>query len=380
MQRCGCRFFHEFLKSGMEFNTRYIEEKLHFLGMVIMAEEGSRLAKAIVGLFKEFYIGYLSADLDLHKNDMDSICNHYNNIARLLNGRDYTNSEGKAIAIEIDDERICDFQTELDKLSSVERKLFLRNLLDFIKAYKLYALKDILKYIEDIAGDFEHIAEKINNAEKYLADLIIAVGKGEDSKDLVTKLEELKSDYVKGTFFKNEKGLNLIVKTVKELGITKAYGEVMKKNFDIGKYYKRMSFDNPDLICENFKNWDALKQFVDKNGFDKLKSTEGINQNDFEQLKTLYYMERPHAHHALYKNWHEMVEEAQDILWEYDIDPFVGLENLCWAPNIKGQHSTDNVKEIIDGLKELKKERATRNDIVSFLLEQKKISSEYVKK
>lgn len=30
------------------------------------------------------------------------------------------------------------------------------------------------------------------------------------------------------------------------------------------------------------------------------------------------------------------------------------IENLCWAPNIKGQHSTKHVKDIIEGLKEVK--------------------------
>ena len=31
---------------------------------------------------------------------------------------------------------------------------------------------------------------------------------------------------------------------------------------------------------------------------------EGMTLKDFEQLKALYYMENPHAHHALYKNWY----------------------------------------------------------------------------
>jgi len=294
----------------------------------------------------------------------------------VLDKTNYSNTELKAYPIKLQGDGIKEFQNELNVLSSDDLRLFLGNLLDFIKAYKLYALKNILKYIEDIGNAFKKIEEKFNNAEKYLADLIIAVGKGKDS--IVTKLEELKSDYEKGTFFKNEKGLNLIVKTVKELGITEEYGKSMKK-IDIGLYYKKMSFNNPVLICKMFSNWDKLKDLDEKDLY-ALKSMNGMDEKDFEQLKAIYYMERPHAHHALYKNWHEMVEEAQDILWEYDIDPFVGLENLCWAPNIKGQHSTKHVKEIIDGLKELKKERATRNDIVSFLLEQKKISSEYVKK
>jgi len=145
--------------------------------------------------------------------------------------------------------------------------------------------------------------------------------------------------------------MKLIVKTVKELGITEEYGESMKK-IDIGLYYKKMSFNNPVLICKEFSNWEELKK-RSKEELDALQLMNGMDKNDFEQLKAIYYMERPHAHHALYKNWNEMVKEAQDILWEYDIDPFVGLENLCWAPNIKGQHSTKHVKDIIEGLMEL---------------------------
>ena len=55
----------------------------------------------------------------------------------------------------------------------------------------------------------------------------------------------------------------------------------------------------------------------------------------------------------------EKIRKARKVLWEYDIDPFVGLENLCWAPNIKGQHSTKHVKDIIEGLKKVKDRRWT---------------------
>ena len=65
----------------------------------------------------------------------------------------------------------------------------------------------------------------------------------------------------------------------------------------------------------------------------------------------------------------EKIRKARKVLWEYDIDPFVGLENLCWAPNIKGQHSTKHVKDIIEGLKEVKEQGGDYNDVRQALIE-----------
>ena len=141
--------------------------------------------------------------------------------------------------------------------------------------------------------------------------------------------------------------------------------------------------ENGEWACENeadeSKNCIVSKKEEHKeeeliSELDALKSMNGMDENDFEQLKAIYYMERPHAHHALYKNWHEMVEEAQDILWEYDIDPFVGLENLCWAPNIKGQHSTKHMKSVVGGLKARYNDGDSREDIVEFLNTMKNIA------
>ena len=53
--------------------------------------------------------------------------------------------------------------------------------------------------------------------------------------------------------------MKLIVKTVKELGVTEEYGKSMKE-IDIGLYYKKMSFNNPVLICKMFSNWGNNKE------------------------------------------------------------------------------------------------------------------------
>ena len=70
----------------------------------------------------------------------------------------------------------------------------------------------------------------------------------------------------------------------------------------------------------------------------------------------------------------EKIRKARKVLWEYDIDPFVGLENLCWAPNIKGQHSTKHMKSVVGGLKARYNDGDSREDIVEFLNTMKNIA------
>jgi hypothetical protein len=65
----------------------------------------------------------------------------------------------------------------------------------------------------------------------------------------------------------------------------------------------------------------------------------------------------------------ELVREGQEILRKYDINPIYGVENLVYAPNIKGQHNAENLIEVVDGLKQLEAAQATRKEIVDFLQE-----------
>ena len=59
------------------------------------------------------------------------------------------------------------------------------------------------------------------------------------------------------------------------------------------------------------------------------------------------------------------------------------IENLCWAPNIKGQHSTKHVKDIIEGLKKIKDRRwtyeKTRKAIIRKLNRYKESASSFGK-
>ena len=81
----------------------------------------------------------------------------------------------------------------------------------------------------------------------------------------------------------------------------------------------------------------------------------------------------PHAHHILPKIGkgpvqQALVEKGQKILRLYGIDPVLGPENLCWAPNrVVGQHSEEAIREIVDGLKILQEGGATKEEIIDFL-------------
>jgi hypothetical protein len=83
----------------------------------------------------------------------------------------------------------------------------------------------------------------------------------------------------------------------------------------------------------------------------------------------------PHAHHILFKEGNgaaqkALVQEGQEILRRYDIDPILGTENLTWAPNrVVGQHSFDALQNVVDNLKTIDQFGGTRADMVQKLQE-----------
>lgn len=94
-------------------------------------------------------------------------------------------------------------------------------------------------------------------------------------------------------------------------------------------------------------------------------------------------MKNPHAHHILFKKGlgeaqKALVKDGQEILRKHGIDPIYGVENLCWAPNgIKGQHSIDALKNVVDKLKAVDAIPGCRKqDIVNTLQRLGKIAAE----
>ncbi|MGV2875798.1 polymorphic toxin-type HINT domain-containing protein [Macrococcus capreoli] len=83
---------------------------------------------------------------------------------------------------------------------------------------------------------------------------------------------------------------------------------------------------------------------------------------------------RAHAHHIVYKRGigekqQEIVNRGQEILKKYGIDPILGLENLIWAPNIRGQHTYENILEVVNALEEVHNEQGSYDEIVKVLKE-----------
>ena len=73
----------------------------------------------------------------------------------------------------------------------------------------------------------------------------------------------------------------------------------------------------------------------------------------------------------------EKIKKARNILWEYEIDPYVGLENLCWAPNVNpDQHNDEHIRIIAEKLISFYNEKASREKIVKYLEKMKDVAKE----
>ncbi|MCU7556149.1 polymorphic toxin-type HINT domain-containing protein [Macrococcus capreoli] len=84
------------------------------------------------------------------------------------------------------------------------------------------------------------------------------------------------------------------------------------------------------------------------------------------------WMIRPHAHHIIYKRGfgleqRRLSKRGQEILRHYGIDPIKGPENLVWAPNIKGLHTAENLRKIVEELDVAHKNGTTKKDITKIL-------------
>ncbi|WP_255288043.1 AHH domain-containing protein [Bacillus pseudomycoides] len=126
--------------------------------------------------------------------------------------------------------------------------------------------------------------------------------------------------------------LSEISKKMSDLGITKEYNEALIK-IDFGKYLRGLIGDPPAG------------------------------------------MRNPHAHHILFKKGlgqkqKVLVQEGQEILRRYGIDPIIGEENLVWAPNaVIGQHSLDALEIVVKRLRDVEAEGGDLDDIVDALKE-----------
>ena len=92
-------------------------------------------------------------------------------------------------------------------------------------------------------------------------------------------------------------------------------------------------------------------------------------------------MPNPHGHHGVFKigigeKQQTLVQEGQQILRDYDIDPIYGIENLSWAPNrVKDQHSIDALEPLVEDLRELRELGAPREEVLKVLQMHQDISA-----
>ncbi|MEV4912736.1 T7SS effector LXG polymorphic toxin [Bacillus proteolyticus] len=161
-----------------------------------------------------------------------------------------------------------------------------------------------------------------NTVSDYLDDIIV------NGNVDAGKMNKLKNAIQNNTFSKEE--LAEISKKMSDLGITKEYNEALLK-IVFGKYLRGLIGDPP---------------------------TD---------------MRNPHAHHILFKKGlgqeqKELVQEGQEILRRYGIDPIIGEENLVWAPNaVVGQHSFDALEIVVKRLRDVEAMDGDLDDIVEAL-------------
>ncbi|MED4795485.1 T7SS effector LXG polymorphic toxin [Priestia megaterium] len=166
------------------------------------------------------------------------------------------------------------------------------------------------------------VSVKDKPVSEYLNDITTS---GRVNKD---KMNQLKNAIQNNRFSVEE--LSEISGKMSELGITKEYNEVLLK-IDFGKYLTGLIGGPPEAM---------------------------IN---------------PHAHHILFKKGlgqkqKELVQEGQEILRKYGIDPIIGQENLVWAPNrIAGQHHITALENVVNQLKAVDAVGADVDDIIEIL-------------
>ncbi|MCU7738629.1 T7SS effector LXG polymorphic toxin [Priestia megaterium] len=197
---------------------------------------------------------------------------------------------------------------------------------DLVPAGPALAQQTVRETLQNVKQQTMQMIGKVSVKDKpvseYLNDITTS---GRVNKD---KMNQLKNAIQNNRFSVEE--LSEISGKMSELGITKEYNEVLLK-IDFGKYLTGLIGGPPEAM---------------------------IN---------------PHAHHILFKKGlgqkqKELVQEGQEILRRYGIEPIIGEENLVWAPNrIAGQHGIERLQHIVDKLKAVDSFGGTREKMVEML-------------
>ena len=197
---------------------------------------------------------------------------------------------------------------------------------------------DAAEVIKDFGDDavkdlkFGATPKEIQNVQKYLKGIVDGAGNID-----AAQMREIRLAIQNGKFSSRE--IKMLSKKMSELGITEAYESAMK-NINFKEYLRKIKGESPANMID------------------------------------------PHAHHILFKTGHgaaqqELVNEGQEILRKYGIDPIVGEENLVWAPNrVVGQHDTAALEKVVNALKAVNEDGGSYDDIVRVLNMYGRIASE----
>lgn len=170
------------------------------------------------------------------------------------------------------------------------------------------------------------VESEVSGRVKSVSDYLDGIGEAGNVNAI--KMNKLKNAIQNNTFSVDE--LSEISKKMSDLGITKEYNDVLIK-IDFGKYLRGLIGDPPTAMVN------------------------------------------PHAHHILFKKGlgeaqQKLVQEGQEILRKYGIDPIIGKENLVWAPNrIMGQHNIAALENVVNQLKAVDTAGADIDDIIEIL-------------
>ncbi|MGG0248959.1 T7SS effector LXG polymorphic toxin [Peribacillus frigoritolerans] len=170
------------------------------------------------------------------------------------------------------------------------------------------------------------VESEVSGRVKSVSDYLDGIGEAGNVNAI--KMNKLKNAIQNNTFSVDE--LSEISKKMSDLGITKQYNEALIK-IDFGKYLRGLIGGPPTAMVN------------------------------------------PHAHHILFKKGlgeaqQKLVQEGQEILRKYGIDPIIGKENLVWAPNrIMGQHNIAALENVVNQLKAVDTAGADIDDIIEIL-------------
>lgn len=120
---------------------------------------------------------------------------------------------------------------------------------------------------------------------------------------------------------------------------------------------------NKKEIAEAYYKYTGKTDMLDEIDYQRILADDGrpVSQEGIDRDKEVCN----HAHHICYKRGQEgemndIAMEGHEILRRYGIDPVLDPHNLVSAPNTG--HSTEDIRKVVDGIKETEKDALIQCD------------------